>query len=62
MFRIIAENGMRWTVVDESTKDPAVFLSQHFYESTSTKMKFIVVDDAIINLDKIVAIERVQND
>jgi len=59
MFRIIAENGMRWTVVDKSIKDPAVFLSQHFYESTSTKMKFIVVDDAIINLDKIVAIERV---
>ena len=60
MFRIIAENGMRWTVeTEDSIIDPAVFLSQHFYESTSTRMKFIVVEDAIINLDKIVAIERV---
>ena len=59
MFRIVAENGMRWTVSDKSTTDPSVFLSQHFYESTSTRMKFIVVEDAIINLDKIVAIEKV---
>ena len=59
MFRIIAENGMRWTIQDESTRDPTVFLSQHFYESSSTRMKFLVVEGAIINLDKIVAIEKV---
>jgi len=58
-FRVIADTGMRWTVKDDTTRDIAVFLNQHSYESPATKMKMLLINDAAINLDKIVAIERV---
>jgi len=58
-FRIITDIGTRWTVKDDTTRDIAVFLNQHSYESPATKMKMLLINDAAINLDKIVAIERV---
>jgi len=58
-FRIITDIGTRWTVKDDTTRDIAVFLNQHSYESPATKMKMLLIDDAAINLDKIVAIEKV---
>ena len=58
-FRIITDSGMRWTVKDDTTRDIAVFLNQHSYESPATKMKMLLIDGAAINLNKIVAIEKV---
>lgn len=56
-FRIITEK-CSWTIEDEKINDPAIFLSEHFYKSPTTTTSFIVIEDAIINLDKIIAIER----
>lgn len=56
-FRIITEK-CNWTVEDDKINDAAVFLSEHYYKSPTTTTSFIVVENAIINLDKLVAIER----
>lgn len=56
-FRIITEK-CNWTVEDDKINDATVFLSEHFYKSPTAAIPFIVIEDAVINLNKLIAIER----
>ena len=57
-FRIYTTK-CNWTVKDDTIKDPVVFLSNHMYKSPASGDSFLVIDDAIISIEHIVAIEKV---
>ena len=56
-FRIITDK-YNWTITDPSP-DATVFISNHFYKSSTSNLNFIVIDNATIALNKIIAIEVV---
>ena len=56
-FRVVTEK-YNWTVEDNTTDDPTVFLGNCYYKSPVTGDKLIKIDDTIVFLDKIIAIER----
>ena len=58
-FRIMTEK-YNWTIDDKESNDITVFLSNHFYKSPTTTNNFLVIDKALISINKIIAIEEIK--
>ena len=58
-FRIMTEK-YNWTVEDKDSNDVTVFLGNHFYKSPTTANNFLIIDKALISINKIIAIEEVE--
>lgn len=56
-FRILTSR-FNWTVKDDPADEPEVFFNTH-YHKTPTGQQFLIVDNNIINVEHIIAVEKI---